>query len=231
MTKIGFVGASDKSDLIIYISRILVELDKKVLIIDSTINQKTKYIVPTISPTTSYVTEYEGIDISVGFRNYSDIKAYLGMPESAVFSYDYIFIDLDDPSLIEVFDLYTATKNYFVTSPDLFDLKKGLEILSGIKIPLNLKKVWFSNGMLEEEDDYLDYLSLGYKINWDSEKLYFPMQSDDKDIIIENQRTSKIKFKGLSNEYKDALMNLTNDISSENMNQIKKTFRMLEKNV
>lgn len=231
MTKIGFVGASDKSDLVIYVSRILVELGKRVLIIDSTINQKTKYIVPTISPTTSYVTEYEGIDISVGFRNYSDIKSYLGMPESAVFSYDYIFIDLDDPSLIEVFDLYTASKNYFVTSPDLFDLKKGLEILSGIRIPLNLRKIWFSNSMLEEEDDYLDYLSLGYKINWDNEKLYFPMKSDDRDIIIENQRTSKIKFKGLSNEYKDALMTLTNDISGENIGQIKRAFRTLEKNV
>ena len=231
MTKIGFVGASDKSDLVIYVSRILVELGKRVLLIDSTINQKTKYIVPTISRTPSYVTEYEGIDISVGFRNYSDIKSYLGMPESAVFSYDYIFIDLDDPSLIEVFDLYTASKNYFVTSPDLFDLKKGLEILSGIRIPLNLRKIWFSNSMLEEEDDYLDYLSLGYKINWDNEKLYFPMQSDDRDIIIENQRTSKIKFKGLSNEYKDALMTLTNDISGENIGQIKRAFRTLEKNV
>ena len=171
MKKIGFVGAFDKSDLIIYIARILVELDKKVLIIDSTVNQKIKYIVPAINPTTSYVTEYEGIDISVGFRNYSDIKEYLGMPNSAVFTYDYVLIDLDDPSLIEVFDLYSADRNYFVTSPDLFDLKKGLEILSGIKLPLNMRKIWFSNKMEIEEDDYLNYLSLGYRINWDELQL------------------------------------------------------------
>ena len=231
MTKIGFVGAFDKSDLIIYIARILVELDKKVLIIDSTINQKVKYIVPTISPTSSYVTEYEGIDISVGFRNYSDIKNYLGMPESAVFTYDYIFIDLDDPSLLETFDLYTADKNYFVTSPDLYDLKKGLEILSGIKLPLNMQKIWFSNEMEEEEDDYLNYLSLGYRINWDSEKIYFPMQNEDRDVIIENQRTAKIKFKGLSNEYKSSLIYLAGEISKENTGNIKRAVRTLEKNV
>ncbi len=231
MTKIGFVGAFDKSDLIIYIARILVELDKKVLIIDSTINQKVKYIVPTISPTSSYVTEYEGIDISVGFRNYSDIKNYLGMPESAVFTYDYIFIDLDDPSLLETFDLYTADKNYFVTSPDLYDLKKGLEILSGIKLPLNMRKIWFSNEMEEEEDDYLNYLSLGYRINWDSEKIYFPMQNEDRDVIIENQRTAKIKFKGLSNEYKSSLIYLAGEISKENTGNIKRAVRTLEKNV
>ncbi len=231
MTKIGFVGAFDKSDLIIYIARILVELDKKVLIIDSTINQKVKYIVPTISPTSSYVTEYEGIDISVGFRNYSDIKNYLGMPESAVFTYDYIFIDLDDPSLLETFDLYTADKNYFVTSPDLYDLKKGLEILSGIKLPLNMRKIWFSNEMEEEEDDYLNYLSLGYRINWDSEKIYFPMQNEDRDVIIENQRTAKIKFKGLSNEYKSSLIYLAGEICKENTGNIKRAVRTLEKNV
>ena len=231
MTKIGFVGTFDKSDLIIYIARILVELDKKVLIIDSTINQKAKYIVPAINPTASYVTQYEGIDISVGFRNYSDIKHYLGMPDSAVFAYDYIFIDLDDPSLIEVFDLYTANRNYFVTSPDLFDLKKGLEILSGIKLPLSMRKIWFSNSMEVEEDDYLNYLSLGYRINWDPEKIYFPMQSDDRDIIIENQRTSKIKFRGLSNAYKQSLMYLTRDISGEDAGEIKRVFRILEKNI
>ncbi len=228
MTKIGFVGAFDKSDLIIYIARILVELDKKVLIIDSTVNQKIKYIVPAINPTTSYVTEYEGIDISVGFRNYSDIKEYLGMPNSAVFTYDYVLIDLDDPSLIEVFDLYSADRNYFVTSPDLFDLKKGLEILSGIKLPLNMRKIWFSNKMEIEEDDYLNYLSLGYRINWDEERLYFPMQSNDRDIIIENQRTCKIKFRGLSNEYKASLSYLAKDISGED---VKRAFKSLEKNV
>ena len=136
MEKIGFIGTFDKTDFIIYVARILVELEKKVIIIDSTVNQKAKYIVPTISPTKSYVTEYEGIDVAVGFRNFSDIKKYLGMPEMAVFTYDFMFIDIDEPELFQSFDLYTSSKNYFVTSPDLFDLKKGLEVLSGINKPM-----------------------------------------------------------------------------------------------
>lgn len=56
MRKIGFIGCYDKTDLIIYIARILVGAGKKVLVIDSTINQKAKYVVPVIKPTTSYVT-------------------------------------------------------------------------------------------------------------------------------------------------------------------------------
>ena len=53
MEKICFIGVFDKTDLLIYISRILVEMGKKVLVIDSTVNQKAKYVVPSINPTTS----------------------------------------------------------------------------------------------------------------------------------------------------------------------------------
>jgi len=232
MEKICFIGVFDKTDLLIYISRILVEMGKKVLVIDSTVNQKAKYVVPSINPTTSYVTEYEGVDISVGFRSYNEIKRYLGLPENAVLSYDYIFLDMDDPSLLDEFDIYNYTRKYFVTSPDLFDLKKGLEVLSGIRNPIELTKILFSNKMTQAEDEYLNFLSLGYKINWNNEKIYFPMLSQDRDIIIENQRLSKIKFKGLSQEYKDSLIYLVQEISGEaSGNNIKKIIKKLEKGV
>lgn len=232
MEKIGFIGAFDKTDLILYISRVLVEMDKKVLIIDSTINQKAKYVVPAISPTVSYVTEFEGIDVAVGFKDYNGIKQYLGMPESAVLAYDYIFLDMDDPTLLENFDIYASSKNYFVTSSDLFALKKGLEILSGIKLPVELTKIYFSNHMSKAEDDYLNFLSLGYKIKWQPENIYFPMQSSDQDIIIENQRLAKIKFKGLSTQYKEALIYLVQKINSDGSESaIKKVFKQLERGV
>ena len=55
MRKIGFIGAYDKTDMLLNIAKILTTMSKKVLIIDSTINQKAKYVVPTINPTISYV--------------------------------------------------------------------------------------------------------------------------------------------------------------------------------
>ena len=56
MIKIGFVGAYDKTDIILYIAKIISLIGKKVLVIDSTINQKAKYVVPVINPTKSYIT-------------------------------------------------------------------------------------------------------------------------------------------------------------------------------
>ena len=65
MKKIGFVGAYDKTDLIVYIAKICAVLNKKVLVIDSTINQKARYIVPAISPVAKYITDFEDIDIAI----------------------------------------------------------------------------------------------------------------------------------------------------------------------
>ena len=42
MKKIGFIGAYDKTDLVMYIAKSLTTLGKKVLVIDSTLIRKSK---------------------------------------------------------------------------------------------------------------------------------------------------------------------------------------------
>ena len=233
MKTIGFIGAYDKTDLIVSIARILVAEGKKVLVIDATTLQKAKYIVPAISPTKSYVTNFEDIDIAVGLYDFTSIKEYLGMPLHAVFDYDYIFIDADSPEAIESFDLNTANQNYFVTAFDAYSLKRGLEILSGISEPMRLKKVLFSKNCTVEEDEYLNYLSLGYKIIWDEEKIYFPFELGDQTVIMENQRVAKIKLKKLSELYKASLMYIVEELldSEKESVNLKKIFKQLEKGV
>ncbi len=232
MRTIGFIGAYDKTDLIIYIARLLVEMDKKVMIIDATTLQKAKYIVPTISPSKTYVTEFEGIDVAVGFQDYSSIKGYLGMPQHAVFEYDYIFLDIDSPEALNSFDIKSATKNYFVTAFDAYSLKRGLEVLSGISEPMPLKKVLFSKNLEEEENEYLNYLSLGYKVIWDEERIYFPFEQGDQTIIAENQRVAKVKLKKLTQMYKESLMYIAEELlDQEDIGGLKKAFKQLEKGV
>ena len=69
--------------------------------------------------------------------------------------------------------------------------------------------------MSQEEEEYFDYLSLGLRIIWSEEKIYFPLENGDFPAIMENQRISKIKFKNLSNEYKANIAFLINDIDPE----------------
>lgn len=103
MKKIGFVGAFDKTDLIVQAAKILTVLGNRVLVLDTTITQKVKYIIPVINPTVSYVTEFEEIDIGVGFDDFEEVKEYLGLTEKESLNYDIVLIDIDSTKAFDKF--------------------------------------------------------------------------------------------------------------------------------
>lgn len=232
MKKIGFIGAYDKTDFILYIAKFITTMGKSVLFIDTTITQKAKYVVPVINPTTTYFTEYENIDVAVGFKKIEEIKEYLGLEKNEEINYDYIFIDVDSPEVFNNFKMSEANLNYFVTSFDLYSLKKGLEILSGLEVTTKMKKVLFAKEIDKDDDEYLNFLSLKYKIEWDKEKIYFPFEQGDQSVIIENQRVAKIKIRNLSNQYKESLLIMVSQISeNQDYGELKKIMRNIEKGV
>ena len=220
MKKIGFIGAYDKTDLILYVAKTIAELNKSVLVIDATTLQKARYIVPCIAPSKCYITEYEKIDVAVGFNNVDEVKKYLSLEE---LKYDFILIDIDDHNCFQHFEMSKANKNYFVTAFDSYSLKKGLEVIGKMDDKLLMKKIMFSQEMLEEEDDYLNFLSFYYSIRWENEKIYFPYENGDNSAIIENQRTARIRFKNLSDAYKEGLYTIGKDIMpDEKTSEIRK---------
>lgn len=230
MKKIGFIGAYDKTDMLLNMAKILTTMNNRVLIIDSTINQKARYVVPAINPTVSYITSFEDIDVAIGFKNIEEIKRYIGT--SNELAYDILLVDSDTEERIEEFELNKADINYFVTSFDMYSLKKGVEILKSLKNQLNLTKILFAKEILKEEDDYLNFLSLGCKIIWDEERIYFPIENGDLSVIAENQRVQKIKFKRLSIQYKDSLGFIVQQIlNQKNDSHVRKAIKIIERGV
>lgn len=214
MKKIGFIGAYDKIDLILCIAKILTQAGKKILIADATSSQKSKYVVPVINPTKSYITEYEGIDVAVGFESFENIRQYLGIEKEEQIEYDIMIVDTDNYEGVYNYNLQSSEKIYYVTSFDIYSLKKGIEILSQLKVPIHLTRIFYSYEMLKTEEEYFDYLALGLKTLWNEEKLYFLLNNADQSAIVENQRIERIKMKNLSNEYKENVIYLTNDVDS-----------------
>lgn len=215
MKKIGFIGAYDKTDVILSIAKVLTMAGKQVLVMDNTITQKCKYVVPVINPTKSYITTYEEIDVAVGFENIENLKQYVGLEENETLEYDYIIVDTDNFAGVANFGLQGADKVYFVTSFDMYSLKKGVEILSQLGVPTRITRIFYSKYLLREEEEYFEYLSLGSKAIWNEEKVYFILENGDLPAIMENQRISKIKLRNLSSEYKKNIEFLANDIDHE----------------
>ncbi len=230
MKKIGFIGAYDKTDMVVYVGKILTTLKQKVLIVDSTLNQKAKYIVPVINPTTTYITEYEEMDVAVGFSDMEEIKRYLGLPQGKALEYDYVLIDVDNIKHFNSFELQFAEKNYFVTSFDMFSLKKGLEVLIELQETVSLTKVIFAKDILKEDDDYLNFLARDFKVIWNEYRVYFPMDMADFSAIAENQRLAKVKFRKLSIAYKEGLAYLTSDMYKDvSEAEVRKAIKIIEK--
>lgn len=238
MKKIGFIGAYDKANFIIYVAKILRLLNYKVLVVDTSSIQKIKYIIPAINPTKSYITSFEEIDFAVGFENWDEIERYLGIKfyasdgENAEIkrvnnnSYDYVLLDIDSTECLEKFEAENNDKNYFVTSFDMFSLKKGMDIFKNVNIPMDLTKIEFTYEPSKDDEEYLNYISLEYKVNWNSYTLYFQIFGEDNKVFEENQRIEKIRFRRLSINYKDSLAYVVQDIcKNENISKIKRTMK------
>lgn len=235
MRKIGFMGAYDKANFMIYTAKVLRLLDYKVLVVDASSVQKIKYIIPAINPTKSYITSFEDIDFAVGFEEWAEVERYLGIRydsnEAEVTKantdiYDYVLIDIDSAERLESFEMENADKNYFVTSFDMFSLKKGIDIFKNVIRPMDLTKIEFAYETSKEDEDYLNYISLEYRVNWNNYVFYFQILGEDNKVFEENQRLEKIRFRRLSIGYKESLTYVIQDIcKNENPSKIKRTMK------
>lgn len=203
MKTIAFIGAYEKTDLILGVAKIITMTGRKVLFVDTTITQKARYIVPSIAQTKSYITEYEGIDVAVGFENFKQINEYVENYDAVKTDYDVALIDIDTMESLSQLNIKSIEKKFFVTSFDVYSLKRGLEVFTELKEPIKLTKVLFSKKLLEEENEYLEYLASQYKIEWDEYAVGFPLA--DESIVIESHSVCKIRLKRLSEQYKLSL--------------------------
>ncbi len=140
--------------------------------------------------------------------------------------YDYVLIDVDSGEKLETFDIKNAEKNYFVTTFDMYSLKKGMNIFQNLQEPITLTKILFSYQSSKVEEEYLNFISMPYKINWNEYNLYFKILGEDNRVFEDNQRIEKIRFRRLSPDFKSTLSYVVQDINkSESMMKIKKAMK------
>ena len=108
-------------------------------------------------------------------------------------------------------------------------MQKGVNVLKGFKELTNVIKVLFTKDMQSEEDEYLDFITLSYKVKWDQTVVYFPFDTDDLYAIYQNQRFSKVKFFNLSVEYIDSLMFVLEIVTGISKSDVKKAMKLIDK--
>lgn len=226
MKKVGFIGGTDKTNLLIYIAKLLDDLNKKVLVIDTTFMQKMRYIVPSINPTKSYITYYENIDFAIGFNNIQEIMRYLGVKDEQEenIPYDFVLIDIDSAEAIENFQIEDTKENFFVTTFDMYSLQKGIEILKNLPKTMNLSKILHNYNMQKDDEQYLLYLTADAKVMWNDFSIYMPILEENEQAMQENQRVYKARLKKLIPEYQEGIIyivqNIVKDLSTSRIRKM-----------
>ncbi len=226
MKKYVFLGGYDKTDLILFLAKMAVLSDKTVLFIDTTASQKARYTVPAMAPTQKYITTFEGIDVAVGFSSMEDI---IGYTYDGTIDYDMVILDVDSLMAYQNFGIEPLDEHCFVTGFDLYSIRRGLEVLEGLPAPTRVSKIYFTKDMLPDEDEYVMYLSQGLKVIWNEDIIYFPFERGDQNVINTNQRFGKIKIKGLSKDYIDALEFIAEENLGLTDGEVRKAIKIMEK--
>ncbi|TVX85620.1 hypothetical protein [Paenibacillus agilis] len=232
MKRILFVGACEKSDLLVYISKVLTTAGHKVLLIDATMLQRYFYSIPAISLETK-LTEYDGFDVIRDCIDYRDVETCFANNKEDLEAYDFVLIDtdceaavsnwgdLDMQFIVSNFERYTVEKNERLLNAFFADREKSLTEFELIIYP-------FVKCNLDEKYPIqnLDH----FPISWSEEPFEFYLEESDYIVRVNNQHDSRVSIKKSSRYTKNEIMAICQLISGQSQKEIKTAFRAAERN-
>lgn len=228
MKKIAFIGGFDKLDLVQYVAIILHNLGKKVLIVDTTRMQKSRYITPAINNRNKqYITTAQGVDIAVGFRTYDELIKVTELTED---QYDYMFLDIDSYRVLQTFKLTGEDMIFLATTFDIYSLKVGLGVLSQFQNKELVNKILLARSITPYHVQYINHVSKDFNITWGNISIFFPYDNGDLTIIFENQREYKMTLNKFSKDFLGSLLDLTVTIEPNLAKEIRKFIKTNSKN-
>lgn len=204
MEQIGFLGNYDNKDLLLNMGKVLTNLGKRVLIVDATYIQRLRYIVPNVSDNKNpmtFVSEYQGIDVALGFMNLQGIAQYLRTNE---LPYDFALIQSDNIQTMGSFGMHQFKKLFFTTSYDQYEVQKSFEIFENINQPISLVEIIITADISSSQAKYLKNRFSRTNIKIEKE-IIFPDNNNDRMVTLQNQLLKELVLKHYTNTYKEDL--------------------------
>lgn len=231
---IGLIGYVNKVEYIINLAKVLNIMGNNVLVIDGTVEEKTRYTIPSFDKKEKeHLTHFDGVDYAVGFNSIEKIKEYICTKTSNADDYDYILIDIDNAKFYEDFKADKFSRIYFFSEYTNISLAKNEELIQTV---LNLKamdeeleitKVIFRYYVTRASEKYFDQRlnELGIKF---SENIY-ELQYSDQDRIadIEGEQSGYIDITRHTKQFISVVTDMASEITGESSGgEIRKAIKM-----
>ena len=217
MPVIGLIGYVDKYDFAINLAKTINIMNKSVLVVDSTLDRKLKYIVPALNNIgKAYVTQYNNIDFAVGFDSMHDVENYMCDQGINIGLYDYIIIDMDSPRSYEFFRTRGIDKMYFFITTSVLSVAKDREIIKAIRVynqdEIKMTKVLHKSFISRAAEDYFESQISDYNVNWQEPTYEIPDDEIDRQVNTDSQFSGIIGIKKHSKIYISTIADMTAEI-------------------
>lgn len=216
---IGFIGYVNKSEFLINLSKILKIMNKKVLVVDGTLEKRIKYTIPTFDVAQDEsIMNFDGTDFAVGFKSLESIKEYLCNKTSVADDYDYIILDLDNIDSYENFKDENISKYFFFIEHTTASLIRNEELLRKMTEDRNpedrieMTKVVFKYYISRASQKYFEARLMDMNVKWIDIEYELPYMDQDKIADLESELSGYVDINRHTRQYVTLVTDIASDI-------------------
>ncbi len=209
MKTIVFMGAPEKSHLLLTLGRLLTELGQKVLMVDSTTRQTMQAYLPEPEHRwTVSVTEFAHMDVAIGFMAYAQLDYYFQDREGGWPIYDVLLLDTDHSQFMNGQELAKAQTRVWCSSFHRRELLHNVDLLQQLDLaaqPLSFYPLQIPFVPTTLSLDYIQSLYASYPIQWQEPTFQLSEEERDRSAILDNQHHGRIHVRHLSGSYVESV--------------------------
>ncbi|WP_114298753.1 hypothetical protein [Anaerobacterium chartisolvens] len=215
--KIGFVG-SKTEDIILYISRILFNMDMNIAVMDTSEQQLLKYSVPESIPI-NLLTSYRNVDFYIGCCNKENYK------KVDISKYNVIIINFGlNPAFVK--ELMSCSLRFAVTDLERSSVLRLKEYLEMLDCSYEFIRIYRDVVDSKIDKSYLDSL---LDIATVVKEYYFYISEKELCCRLDSQYNDIFRFSGLPKEYSAMFKDILVDSLSFNRKDVEMAIKKAEK--
>jgi len=224
MTYTLFIGATDVSDLLLYLSKFLQTAGKRVLLIDASNEGFIQHSIPLLR-NDSRITEYDSFDIAYAL-DYLELQTLFQENKN----YDFVLVHCTSTELLKAEDLNLFENKFIVVSEERSSQNKTIQLLSEmLNNQTRNKRISFNKVIINQintEGEFWETMLQNLPINFCGD---FAIPFDEIDYFqkIKNQQSNIVNIKKISKEYREVLIQIASTICDLKSNEVKMTVKRM----
>ncbi|OZB95088.1 hypothetical protein [Paenibacillus sp. XY044] len=222
-----FAGICDKSELLIYVCKLLVAAGQKVLLVDATEKRKYPLYIGQLDRPLS-VTEFSGFDVASGVADEIGLQEHLASAGTSMEHYDVVVFDMEQADFCSPDTWESAAALVWVSDYEIWTLERGrdwLEELLNGHLAGQTHEFYIAYVRAVEpffDEGYAEGYFGNLPVLWREAPVVIPWVETDYALKLHNEHSRKVRIRPLSRIYKKnlcLLMRLLTDMEPKTIHR------------